>query len=196
MFANKAMEKLLQENNIDINAILPDDSYPIWQKCDRAERPYWGVSHFWHLDDVEVSGDCNLSQLEWDGNEIYFDTNEKTEIPTILKKAIGVMSAWKQAMKQNWPKTAFTMLATFDMRVAVINTDGNDPESSASITFRFWAPRDNEPIVNMDCFDDWDQPALADVHNCSFGIQVCTSQIIPTNTKMATFRSVVIENDN
>jgi hypothetical protein len=46
MFANKAMEKLLQENDNDINAILPDESYPIWQKRDRAEQPNLGVSHF------------------------------------------------------------------------------------------------------------------------------------------------------
>ena len=70
---NKAMKLLLQQQKIEIHDVPAINAYPIWKKQDQAGRPYWGVSDYWHLDQNGVPASEDLSQLEWDGNEVHLD---------------------------------------------------------------------------------------------------------------------------
>lgn len=54
--------------------IIVDLSYftqVIWQKSDQAGQPFWGVGPFCGLAKTTPKRDCNLTALEWDGNDIY-----------------------------------------------------------------------------------------------------------------------------
>ena len=159
MRCNQTMKLLLKEQDIDPVLVAPVNQYPIWQKRDRVGRPYWGVSHFWSMDSAGVDGERKLAQLEWDGNEVYLDAHTSAEIPKILQNAIGILKSWKRTLEQDYPAIPFLMLATFDNGKELVNS-GDYPEGFFSITFRFWAPRNDEPVLNLERFDDWEQPAI------------------------------------
>ena len=167
---NKTMRSLLQQYQIDINDIPANDAYPIWKKQDQAGRPYWGVADFWHLDQNGVLASDDLSQLEWDGNEVHLDAYAEDQIPGILREAIGIIKAWMRQLEHEEPDMPFLILASYDDGAELVNKE-DFPDGCYSITFRFWAPRGGNPVVNLASFADWEQPALLAV--CS-GCNKCT----------------------
>lgn len=166
--ANKAMRALLAEQNIAIEEIPEKTDYPIWMKRDAAGRPYWGVSHFWNMDKDGVAADRDLSQLEWDGNEIHLDAFCHADIPNILRDMIGILKAWQRQMKRDWPDTPFCLLGSYDDGAELINED-DSTERFFTVTFRFWAPRGKNNVVYLGAFDEWRQPALLGFCNDSDG---------------------------
>ncbi len=156
---NKSMKLLLQQHKIDVDDIPAMDAYPIWKKQDQAGRPYWGVSDFWHLDQSGVPASEDLSQLEWDGNEVHLDTNAENQIPGILKEAIGIIKAWMLQLEHEGPDVPFLILASYDDGAELVNKE-DYPDGHYSITLRFWASRGGNTVVNLASFEDWEQPAL------------------------------------
>ena len=167
---NKSMKLLLQQHKIDADDVPAMDAYPIWKKRDQAGRPYWGVSDFWHLDQNGVPASEDLSQLGWDGNEVHLDTNAEDQIPGILKEAIGIIKAWMRQLEQEEPNTPFLILASYDDGEELVNKE-DFPDGCYSITFRFWAPRGGNTVVDLSSFEDWEQPALLAVcDKCSLSL--------------------------
>ena len=167
---NKSMKLLLQQHKIDADDVPAMDAYPIWKKRDQAGRPYWGVSDFWHLDQNGVPASEDLSQLEWDGNEVHLDANAEDQIPGILKEAIGIIKAWMRQLEQEEPNTPFLILASYDDGEEIVNKE-DFPDGCYSITFRFWAPRGGNTVVDLSSFEDWEQPALLAVcDKCSLSL--------------------------
>lgn len=156
---NPAMKELLAAQGVVPETVEPVDEYPIWQKRDQGGRPYWGVSHFWKLDQGGVSGDCDLSRLEWDGNEVQLDAASPAELPGTLRKAIGVMKGWKRTLERNFPDTAFLIFASCDDGAALVNRE-DFPDGGFSVTLRFWACRAGAPVLSFEAFDEWEQPSL------------------------------------
>ena len=161
---NKAMKSLLQRHKIDINDIPANDAYPIWKKQDQAGRPYWGVADFWHLDQNGVLASYDLSQLEWDGNEVHLDAYAEDQIAVILREAIGIIKSWTLQLEHEEPDMLFLILASYDDGAELVNKE-DFPDGCYSITFRFWAPRGRNTVVNLASFEDWEQPALLAVCN-------------------------------
>ena len=165
MKPNSAMRELLEQYKIDdLHLIAQDCSYPIWQKEDTIGRKYWGVSHFWGLDRKKVQSTQDLSQLEWDGNEIFLNAKTDADIKSILIKAIGIMQYWKRILEQQYPETRFYVFASYDNGDQLILDEGELP--TRSVTLRFWADRGTDTVINLDFFNDWEQPAI--VGYCNF----------------------------
>lgn len=156
---NKAMKLLLQQHKIDVDAVNTNNSYPIWKKQDQAGRPYWGVSDFWNLDQNGVSASEGLSQLEWDGNEVHLDAYAEDQIPGILRESIGIIKAWMVQLEHDEPDMPFLILANYDDGAELVNKE-DFPDGCYSITFRFWAPRGGNAVVNLASFEEWEQAAL------------------------------------
>ena len=156
---NKAMKLLLQQYRIDVNDVPVNNAYPIWKKQDQADRPYWGVSDFWHLDQNGVPASEDLSQLEWDGNEVTLDAYAEDQIPGILKDSIGIIKAWMLQLEHEEPNMPFLILASYDDGAELVNRE-NFSDRCCSITFRFWASRGGNTVVNLASFENWEQPAL------------------------------------
>ena len=156
---NKAMKLLLQQHKIDVDSVKTRDSYPIWKKQDQAGRPYWGVSDFWNLDQNGVSASEELSQLEWDGNEVHLDAYAEDQIPEILRESIGIIKAWMVQLEHDEPDMPFLILANYDDGAELVNKE-DFPDGCYSITFRFWVPRGGNTVVNLASFENWEQPAL------------------------------------
>ncbi len=156
---NKSMKRILRQHKIDINAVPAKNAYPIWKKHDQAGRPYWGVSHFWNLDQNGVPASEDLSQLEWDGNEVHLDAYAVEKIPEILRESIGIIKAWIFQLEREEPNTPFLILASFDDGAELVNKD-DYPDGCYSITFRFWATRGRNTVVDLADFEDWEEPVL------------------------------------
>lgn len=167
---NKAMKLLLLQHKISIDDVPVNNAYPIWKKRNQAGRPYWGVSDFWHLDQNGVPASEDLSQLEWDGNEVHLDANAEDQIPGILKEAIGIIKAWMLQWEQDEPDTPLLILASYDDGAELVNKE-DYPDGCYSITLRFWASRGENTVVNLASFEDWEQPALLAVcDKCSLSL--------------------------
>ena len=167
---NKAMKLLLQQHKIDVDSVKTRDSYPIWKKQDQAGRPYWGVSDFWNLDQNGVSASEELSQLEWDGNEVHLDAYAEDQIPEILRESIGIIKAWMVQLEHDEPDMPFLILASYDDGAELVNRE-DFPHGCYSITFRFWAPRGGNTVVDLSSFEDWEEPALLAVcDKCSLSL--------------------------
>jgi hypothetical protein len=159
------MKSLLEHYKIaDVNLISKDSSYPIWQREDAIGRKYWGVSNFWGLDQNPVKPTQDLSQLEWDGNEVYLDGQTEEEVRAILVKAIGILLYWKKVLEHQYPETQFFVFASYDHGDMLVLEEGELP--TRSVTLRFWADRGTDTVINLDSFDDWEQPAI--VGYCNF----------------------------
>ena len=164
MQTNPAMALLLQEQKIDLDSVRADNSCPIWQKLDRAGRPYWGIADFWDLDQDGIPEDTDLSQLEWDGSELSLESCAKAEIGRILTKGIGIMKAWKAHWEKLCPETVFLILATYDNGDSLVNK-ADYPDGFHSLSLRFQAVRGENPVVNLTHFDEWEQPSILDICN-------------------------------
>ena len=165
MISNITMKKLLSKHKIrSIHRILPDDAYPIWKKCDAVGRPYWGVASFWGMDKQPIPSHQNLSQLEWDGNEIHLEATSPEDVTNILRKAVGIMRFWKEYLEARYPDTPFYLIATFnDGNVQILDADDTPTQS---VTLRFWAERGSNDIIALDDFKIWEQPAI--IGYCNF----------------------------
>jgi hypothetical protein len=159
MKLNGAMKMLLARHKIDdIHLIPQDNTYPIWQKEDMVGRKYWGVSNFWGIDQHPIESTQDLSQLEWDGNEIWLDAQTDEAVKAILIKAVGILQYWKYVLESTFQETPFYIFASYD--------DGDmqilekDELPTRSVTLRFWADRGTDTVIYLDNFDAWDQPAI------------------------------------
>ena len=161
---NKAMKLLLQQHKISIDDVAVKNAHPIWKKQDHAGRPYWGVSDFWHLDQNGVPASEDLSQMEWDGNEMHLDAYAEEQIPGILRESIGIVKAWILQLEHEEPDIPFLILASYDDGEELVNKE-DFPDGFYSITFRFWAARGRNSVVDLTSFEEWEQPAFLAVCN-------------------------------
>lgn len=163
---NLNMKSLLKEHAIDsIDCISQNNAYPIWQKNDTAGRAYWGVASFWEMDKSPICSTYDLSQLEWDGNEVYLDAYTDEDVADMLKRAIGILLFWKSELQIRYSDTSFYLFASYDDGNMLVLNEG---ESLAkSITMRFWADRGENTVINLTDFDNWDQPAIMDYIKCT-----------------------------
>ena len=161
------MKLLLQQYKIEFHDLSVKNEYPILKRHDCSGRPYWVISYPSYLDH-NVSASEDLSQLEWDRNEVYLDACSEAEISKILLEALEIMNDWKRQLTHMEPDTPFLILATYDDGVELINKEAH-PGGWYSITFRFWAPRGANTVLNLEDFEDWEQPAiLLAVNEASF----------------------------
>lgn len=151
---NKSMKKILQ--NVQINNIQPQKEYHIWQKYNCNGVPFWGVGNFCGLAESTVGCDCNLTDLEWDGNEVYLCNSYK--ISDMVITALGIITAWKKQMQKDYTDIPFDILLCIDE---------GDEEISPSVTLRFWAVRNGQhyidPIVSK--LESYKQPILMEQVN-------------------------------
>ena len=105
MRINKSMTALLEAKQVMPSAIAPVYHFPIWQKTDSAGRPYWGVGTFYSMDKCENLQERNLSQLEWDANELNYSTSSEERVADLLRDTIGVLKAWQEMLEREYPQT-------------------------------------------------------------------------------------------
>ena len=128
MICNTDMEQILSD--ITMKDINPRTEYPVRKKINHAGQPYWGVDDFCGLDKSSVEASVNLTDLEWDGNEVYLA--HTTDILELVKYGLGIIFSWKKQLERKYPQIPFDIL---------LSIDRGDEDVSPSVTLRFWAIR-------------------------------------------------------
>ena len=144
---NESARALFDTSAVD--GILPLNEYPIWSKRDPFGRVYYGVSHFWGMDN-DIDENTDLSWLEWDGNEIHIDGDD---MMSVFSKTVGIAKAWAEQTEREFAGERFVIFAAFD--------DGSEliegPEPYYGFTMRFWKLREGQ---GMNENIDSDQPLI------------------------------------
>ena len=135
MLINQLMEQYLSA--ITVKHIIPQTEYPKWRKINQAGQPYWGVGDFCGIMTSFVNSDCDLTELEWNGNEVHISYSDN--ILSTLIHGLGIVSAWKMQLETEYTNTAFDI---------VLSIDEGDEDITPSVTIRFWAIRNHEHCIN------------------------------------------------
>ena len=149
MLANSSMKKILE--HISIDHIKFQENYTIWKKINQNGQPYWGVGEFCGLAVAANNGDRDLTELEWDGNEINIDDFD--DILSGVVCGIGIAFAWKIQMERDYADTVFDI---------ILSVDVGDEDVSPSVTLRFWAVREAMHYVfpSLSALQKFSQPVL------------------------------------
>ena len=140
--------------------VLKSIDFPIWRAENLIGQPFWGVDTFCGIDIKNINAETNLTDLEWDGNEIYFCDAEN--IVELVKQGLVVVYSWKMQMEQEYPLTSFDIILSLDV---------GDDDISPSINMRFWAVRDDYHYL-IPCINELDkfkiEPILMEQVNYKF----------------------------
>ena len=71
MICNSSMKRIIE--SIRVKRTYLQNSFPIEKKINQRGQPFWCVSNSCGLIDASNTDDINLTDLEWDGNEIYLN---------------------------------------------------------------------------------------------------------------------------
>ena len=151
MIINELAKNLFDCSSID--DISPDNKYNVWGKTDSYGRDYYGVANFWNADN-NIKEDCDLSWLEWDGNEVNVDNEVSEDTSILFRKTVGIIKSWELQLKELCPEGQFAILATYD--------DGSDliEESDPyfGFTLRFWKIREGQgPDIKI---EEYNEPVM------------------------------------
>ena len=141
MILNESAKKKFDFSLID--EIPPIDEYPIWKKSDPYGRSYYGVSDFYGMD-KSIDKDCDLSWLEWDGNEVYIDSVKRDDAALLFCKTVGIMKSWETQLKKDFPNEHFAIFAYFADAFDNGSESDDDFIPHISFTMRFWKIREGQ----------------------------------------------------
>lgn len=145
-YANAPMKPYLAELNLE--DIRPLNEVPI-QRRDSAAGPYWTAGDFCGLGKSDILPDCDLTGLEWMGNEIRVDGPSETV--KLLTRGMGIVAAWKHQMEREFSETQFDIC---------LSIDEGDEAIPPSLTVRFWAVRNGEHYILPNAVKESAQPVL------------------------------------
>lgn len=151
MIINELAKNLFDCSSID--DISPDNEYNVWGKTDSYGRDYYGVANFWNVDN-NLKEDCDLSWLEWDGNEVNIDNEISDDISILFRKTVGIIKSWESQLKELCTEGQFAILASYD--------DGSDlieeSDTYFGFTLRFWKIREGQgPDIRI---EEQNQPVM------------------------------------
>ena len=154
MIFNKQMKKIFE--SIEINNIRPKEGYFIWQKLNCNGHPFWGIGDFCGLSGKTVESSCDLTSLEWNGNEVYICNSD--DIAELVVSALKIIMTWKEQMEKEYTDIPFDIC---------LSIDTGDEDISPSATLRFYAVRNGQHYINpvQNELDEFEQPVLIEQIN-------------------------------
>jgi len=168
MHMSKSMKELLDYHsitNLEKASHIPPRArrYRIWKKYNAEAEPWWGVLNFCGMSTDGISADRHLGWLEWDGNEIYLSVSSAAEVPTLLKRAAGIMKYWKKQLEHDYPEIPFIIFASYGDNLEFIE---DDEEENYYVNMRFFALRNGDRLLDFDGMENNAQPVMWYCCNC------------------------------
>lgn len=154
MYLSKLKKFRTIETKVDLcdfeNIILPN----IYEKVNSKGEKYYCINNFCGLDknDYTKYAGIELTDFEWDGNEIYICISKEEEIYPVLKVALMAVNSWKNILKYKFPSVQFDIVMSI--------SDGIEFEVTPSATLRIYAIRNEYYYVESDSIEKFKQPIL------------------------------------
>lgn len=135
MILNSLMKNILK--CVEYDKIPSCAEYPIRQNTSYNGEPFWSVGDFCGLLDAGIKGQYELTELEWNGNEIYI--NHSSNILELVTYSLGILKDWKAQMEIYYGEVPVDI---------ILSVDYGDEDIPPSVTLRFWAIRNQIHYVN------------------------------------------------
>lgn len=157
MIYNKEMENYL--NQVATNSKLSEPSdikdLNILQGTNSTGEPFFYLEHnccnVSNKSTINFTGE-DLTQLEWDCNEIYINNSEDSIC--LLQTGLFTVKLIKAILETKYSSHAFDIIMSFD--------DGEELNVLPSVTVRFYTIRNNNPFISHDKLhlEEFNQPVL------------------------------------
>lgn len=107
---NFAMDRLL--TRVYRNGVTPFYTQRIWQKKTLDGNPFWGIGSFCGISvDGVIEYGRELTELEWQGNELFF-SHENQE--NLEKEVIAAYLALKKQIEEDFSQWIFDLMVSVD----------------------------------------------------------------------------------
>lgn len=162
MIYNKSMEKYLKQisMNYNLNELSENNDLRILQGSNCFKEKFFYLQDnccdINSKDSITHKGD-DLTQLEWDCNEIYISDFE--ESICLLQTGLIKVKLIRNILETEYSSQQFDIVMSYD--------DGEEFEISPSVTIRFYAVRSNDSFITHDkaCLEEYIQPILVELVN-------------------------------
>lgn len=147
MYSNLAMNELLRK----VSPQYTTNSIPelLEKKLAENGEDYYCIREgfcFPYIQNVTFS-DTELSQYEWEGNEIFISDDSVKIVTAKVLKMIGYLQI---QMRNEYPNTAFDIFVSMDIEEGL----------PFSATIRFYKVRNNFHIVTVEDLNEYNQPVM------------------------------------
>nr|WP_026364454.1 hypothetical protein [Brachyspira innocens] len=146
MISNKKMKELLSD--IDLSNIELKNYYSVFERVNSNNEKYWVISN---ESDCSmccvVSKEINLTNFEWDNNEIYIANSR--DIKQVLNLSLKMFMSLKKILEENYPYQVFDL---------ILSISENNTLPSANI--KFYALRDGFRIIDIENIENYKSDAV------------------------------------
>ncbi len=136
VYLEKLKEQKLKKNLIDLLEFKKEISPTIYKRINSRGEPYYCINNFCGFNTkslCEYSGK-ELTDYEFDGNEIYICFEDNNDILAVLNVALIAIECWKYILNDKFPNENFDILMSLD--------EGKEFGVEPSATLRLYAIRD------------------------------------------------------
>lgn len=146
MISNKKMKELLSD--IDLSNIELKNYYSVFERVNSNNEKYWVISNESDCSMCcAVSKEINLTNFEWDNNEIYIANSR--DIKQVLNLSLKMFMSLKKILEENYPYQVFDLILSI-----------SDSNTLPSANIRFYAVRDGFRIIDIENIENYKSDAV------------------------------------
>lgn len=146
MISNKKMKELLSD--IDLSSIELRNYYSVFERINSNNEKYWVISNESDCSMCcAVSKEINLTNFEWDNNEIYIANSR--DIKQVLNLSLKMFMSLKKILEENYPYQVFDLILSI-----------SDSNTLPSANIRFYAVRDGFRIIDIENIENYKSDAV------------------------------------
>lgn len=148
MICNSKMQSFIKD--IYISNITPKNYYSIFEKENSNNEKYWVISNETDCTLCKtVSVGKNLTEFEWDNNEIFISNS--MDIKEVLNLALKMFVSLKKILEENYSYQKFDL---------VLSLSEKDDDVAPSANIRFYAVRDGYRIIDIENIENYKSESI------------------------------------
>lgn len=148
MICNSKMQSFIKD--IDISNITPKNYYSIFEKENSNNEKYWVISNETDCTLCKtVSVEKNLTEFEWDNNEIFISNS--MDIKEVLNLALKMFVSLKKILEENYSYQKFDL---------VLSLSEKDDDVAPSANIRFYAVRNGYRIIDIENIENYKSESI------------------------------------
>ncbi len=148
MICNSKMRSFIKD--IDISNITPKNYYSIFEKENSNNEKYWVISNETDCTLCKtVSVGKNLTEFEWDNNEIFISNS--MDIKEVLNLALKMFVSLKKILEENYSYQKFDL---------VLSLSEKDDDVAPSANIRFYAVRNGYRIIDIENIENYKSESI------------------------------------
>lgn len=148
MISNAKMKELLSGN--DLSNIELKNYYSVFERETSNNEKYWIISNESDCSMCSVvSKEINLTNFEWDNNEIYIANSR--DIKQVLNLSLKMFMSLKKILEENYH------YQIFDLVLSLSDSKDNTPPSA---DIRFYAVRDGFRMIDIENIENYKNEAV------------------------------------